>query len=177
MLFRLRLDGVFFTSVPLMLMNLAYIKTLGLTFYPGIQHEDNLFTVIAYLNAKKVTHIHKALYFRRMRENSIMTTPFYIKNFIGYSICIQNLIPYYLDAQEGSYSKLFLERFLRERMNWIVNGYFCLKISEQISGNRDFASLRRALTSVKFFGDWHAWFKSYFKWVNRIYKYIVKLIH
>ena len=169
MLLKLHLDGVFYTAVPLMLMDFAYIRKIGLTFYPGILHEDNLFTVIAYLKARKVTHVHNALYYRRMRENSIMTVPFSKRNFLGYSTCIQKLIPYYQEAQEGSYAKRFLARFLKERMNWTVNGYFDLKISEQSAVTKDFSSLRKVLTSVKFFGNWHAWFKCYFRWVNRVY--------
>lgn len=174
MLYHLRLNGEFFCNVPFLMINLAYLEKNSLKFYPGIVHEDDLFTVTAFLKADRVTHIHQKLNVRRIRENSIMTGSHFIKSFIGYSTCIQELIPYYKKEQEDSYSKLFLERFCRERMNWIVNGYFNLKMSDQKNENENFAALRSALKTVGFFGDWHAWFKSYFKWINRAHKYIIK---
>ena len=62
-----------------------YIK-IGLSFYPGIIHEDNLFSFIAILLANRTIHINKNYYNRRVHENSIMTTSINVKNVYGYFI-------------------------------------------------------------------------------------------
>lgn len=46
----------------------------NLLFYPGLIHEDELFTKLAYLKSKRIMYIAKQFFFRRVRENSIMTT-------------------------------------------------------------------------------------------------------
>jgi glycosyltransferase involved in cell wall biosynthesis len=45
----------------------------ALSFYPGIQHEDNLFTLRLMLHATRVSHTPTALYARRVRAGSIVT--------------------------------------------------------------------------------------------------------
>mgnify|MGYP000375050398 FL=1 len=44
-----------------------------LKFYPEIQYEDNLFSTILLDKVEKLIYINKQFYFRRYRENSIMT--------------------------------------------------------------------------------------------------------
>ena len=73
-----------------------YIK-VGLSFYPGILHEDILFSLIALLNAKKVIHINQSYYKYRVLINS-RTKSFNINNLYGYLIIyceIQKLMEKY----------------------------------------------------------------------------------
>lgn len=52
--------------------------------HPGIIHEDNGFTFRVLCHAKRVAHIRQALYYRRIRKKSIMTTPQSFANVYGY---------------------------------------------------------------------------------------------
>ena len=61
-------------SACLYLVRRDLLTTRGLNFYPGIAHEDNLFTFEMMLNAKRVSHTQTALYARRVRPGSIVTT-------------------------------------------------------------------------------------------------------
>jgi glycosyltransferase involved in cell wall biosynthesis len=61
-------------------------------FFINALHEDNLFTIKNLLLAKRVFHINKVLYIRRLRAYSIMTTEKSIKNVHGYFITILGLI-------------------------------------------------------------------------------------
>jgi glycosyltransferase involved in cell wall biosynthesis len=61
-------------------------------FFINALHEDNLFTIKNLLLAKRVFHINKVLYIRRLRADSIMTTEKSIKNVHGYFITILRLI-------------------------------------------------------------------------------------
>lgn len=61
------------TAVPLMLFRRSYMLEHGLRFRPGILHEDELFTFYVYHGNGCITHCHRQLYARRMRQASIMT--------------------------------------------------------------------------------------------------------
>lgn len=50
----------------------SYLKQLNLSFIPGIYHEDILFSLQLYVEAKRVDFICRSFFHRRMRGNSIM---------------------------------------------------------------------------------------------------------
>lgn len=50
-----------------------FLEFSGLSFYPGILHEDELWTVELFMKCKAMTHIKDKLYVRRFREDSIVT--------------------------------------------------------------------------------------------------------
>ena len=58
----------------------------NLFFYPGIIHEDNLYTFMAMLKAKKIIYLRKQFYLRRLRSNSIMSNKKTFRNVYGYFI-------------------------------------------------------------------------------------------
>jgi IS5 family transposase len=65
-----------------------------LKFYPGIYHEDNLFTTLLYLqpNNFKTLHSSKIIYIRRVRSGSITQVPTTYKHSIGYYTVIVELL-------------------------------------------------------------------------------------
>jgi glycosyltransferase involved in cell wall biosynthesis len=54
----------------------AFLQETGHRFVPGMVHEDELFTLNALLLAQKVRHLHQSLYVYRLRQGSIMSSPF-----------------------------------------------------------------------------------------------------
>ncbi|CEP97135.1 glycosyltransferase [Paraclostridium sordellii] len=50
-----------------------FIEKNNLIFYEGIVHEDEIYTSKSFILAKKIKYIPKRFFFRRVRENSIMT--------------------------------------------------------------------------------------------------------
>lgn len=81
---KLNKNRQFSCSPCLHFVNFEYLKNNNLKFYPGIIHEDELFTFQLYLNAKRMSYINRKFFKRRLRENSTMTTPKSEKNIIGY---------------------------------------------------------------------------------------------
>ncbi|MBE6969715.1 MAG: glycosyltransferase [Ruminococcaceae bacterium] len=69
-----------------------FITASGLSFYPGIIHEDELFSFQALMAAKRVSSIPRVLYHHLVRENSIMTAEKSYKNVEGYFACMCELL-------------------------------------------------------------------------------------
>lgn len=59
---------VFSPSPCLNLISTSYLKTSGLTFYPRIIHEDQLFTSQLYLKAEKVGYIPRKFFFATLQN-------------------------------------------------------------------------------------------------------------
>ena len=70
----------------------ASIRAIGLTFYPGIIHEDQLFNALLYLQTARMKYIHRAFFKRRIRENSTMTSCFTWRNVEGYLTVARGLL-------------------------------------------------------------------------------------
>lgn len=79
-------------SVPLLFIRSSFLLENKLGFRTGIIHEDQIFTTLLYLRAKKMAYIPTKLFHRRVRSNSIMTTSFSWKNVTSYLIVADELI-------------------------------------------------------------------------------------
>ena len=80
----LQKNAEFHSAVPLLLLNAKFLRDYNLTFITGIYYEDMAFAFEALCLAKKVSQCAESLYFRRYRNNSIMTS---VKN-IKYSFLL-----------------------------------------------------------------------------------------
>ncbi len=82
--YRLRHDHVYRESACLQFLRTAFLKDNGLRFYPGIIHEDNLFTFMVCMLAKRAAKLDNNFYIRRVRDESIMTLSPGFKSLFGY---------------------------------------------------------------------------------------------
>lgn len=69
-----------------------YLTQIKLDFLPGIIHEDQLFTCLLYLQAQRVSSIHKDFFKRRLRDDSIMTRKFSTQNINSYFTITDHLV-------------------------------------------------------------------------------------
>ena len=81
-------------SVCLQCFRREFLTKNEITFYEGIMHEDMLFSIIALLLAKKTCHLQRDLYYRRLRNNSVMTSKTFKSSFNGYFVCLIELIAF-----------------------------------------------------------------------------------
>ena len=79
-------------SACLYLIKHEYLQRRGLTFYPGIMHEDNLFTFELMLGTDRAAHVQSQLYARRVRPGSIMTAGSRISSARGYLITYLEMV-------------------------------------------------------------------------------------
>lgn len=78
-------------SACLSFIRTAYLRGLGLRFYPGILHEDELFTPQLYLGASRAGGIERSFFKRRVHGNSIMGRGFSRRNLEGYTTVLREL--------------------------------------------------------------------------------------
>lgn len=74
-------NNKFIASPVLYLYRLKYFENIR--FVPGIIHEDNAFTMELLIKNSRIMATPECLYRRRIRQNSVMTTPKTIKNVNG----------------------------------------------------------------------------------------------
>ncbi|MCP9610939.1 glycosyltransferase [Coprobacter tertius] len=94
-----------------------YLRKKNLRFYPGLIHDDALFSFLLYIQAERVMCIHEDFFKRRFRENSIMTTRFSRRNMDNYFIIAEELIQF---AQEYPSSCETVDKYLSGMMNAAV---------------------------------------------------------
>lgn len=88
---RLSEDDVYRTQASMYLVSREFLRENNIRFMEGITHEDVLFTFLCMMQAKRVTHINEALFIRRVRENSTMTSPVKFENVIGQLTCFDEM--------------------------------------------------------------------------------------
>lgn len=104
--------GNYRTNVVLMFLRRKFLEEIGISFYEGIIHEDNLFTFLCILQAEKAMYIPEKIYNRRIRKDSIMTKRKDIRNFTGYFKCFINMLNFAANTkftnktQEAVYAQL-----------------------------------------------------------------------
>lgn len=85
-------NGEYRVSPCLFVAEKGIITENGLRFVPGVIHEDNAFAFEIMNCAKRAAHIKKALYRRRIREDSVMTSSKTFNNSYGYFVCAWKLL-------------------------------------------------------------------------------------
>ena len=94
MFFNMEKEKEYRASVCLQFIKKEFYIKAGLSFYPGILHEDNLFSLKAILLANRTSYLNKTYYNRRVRGNSIMTSFVNVKNLYGYLIVYYEIIKF-----------------------------------------------------------------------------------
>jgi glycosyltransferase involved in cell wall biosynthesis len=122
-------EHIFTPSPCLSFINIAFLRQKNLSFYPGIIHEDQLFTCKLYLNANKVMCIAKPFFKRRFRSDSTMTNRFAWKNMRGYLTVTAELLQY--ASKHPEYKKL-IDLFLSQMLDASVWQAHVLPLKEKI---------------------------------------------
>lgn len=78
----------------LMFLLHSHLENLKLHFYPGIIHEDELFTTLLYLQSSRVGCLKQDLVKHRVRHNSTMTTRYSLRNVRCYLTVIDELFAF-----------------------------------------------------------------------------------
>lgn len=107
----------FFSPVWMLFIRRSLILTENLQFEVGIIHEDELFTMQAFLLAQQVGYLPEPFFFRRVRANSIMTSAFKWYNISSYLKVAQQL---QLFVQQHPVYYAVVDQYLRRMLNAAV---------------------------------------------------------
>ena len=115
-------NNEYYPCVPLLFFKREFLIKNDMRFEKGIIHEDELFSVVSFLKASKVSYVKELLYVRRLRADSIMSLRTSEKSFKGVSVCILHMLEevqnYSIDSLHYQvlvkYISLLLNRILVE---------------------------------------------------------------
>lgn len=107
----------FFSPVWMLFIRRSLILSENLQFEVGIIHEDELFTMQAFLLAQQVGYLPEPFFFRRVRANSIMTSAFKWYNISSYLKVAQQL---QLFVQQHPVYYAVVDQYLRRMLNAAV---------------------------------------------------------
>ncbi|MBQ2801072.1 MAG: glycosyltransferase [Lachnospiraceae bacterium] len=85
-------NNEFRPSACLQMVKREFLLKHNIQFYPGIIHEDNLFSLECILEEERVKHIPEKFYMRRIREESIMTATKEFRSSFGYYMCLEGIL-------------------------------------------------------------------------------------
>lgn len=89
------LDHYTHRAVPwLWLVRRSYLDDIRLRFYPGIIHEDELFSVLLFVQSKSIGCLKRNLVQHRVRSNSTMTKKYSLRNVSCYLTVVDELFVY-----------------------------------------------------------------------------------
>lgn len=102
--------GGLWPQAPYHMVRRQFLADEGIRFYEGILHEDELYTVQTLCAAKRADYLDEQLYLRRVRMDSIMTTPRGIRNVAGVFRVITELGAW-MDKHGSECSDSFVEAY------------------------------------------------------------------
>lgn len=113
-LLNLMLDKRVHNSVVwLLVINRNYLNRIRLRFYPGIIHEDELFTTILTLNSDSIFSLKRSYIKHRIRSTSIMGVRFTRKNLDSYLTVFDELFKIQNSKIIRKFAKYTLSRVFR----------------------------------------------------------------
>lgn len=82
------------SAVWLCFVRRQYLDNINLRFFPRIIHEDELYSGILHIQAKRVEYVAQPFFRRRIRPHSITSNKFSTKNMVCYYVVISELRKY-----------------------------------------------------------------------------------
>ena len=157
------------TPVQFLLLKHEYLIKNNLMFYPGILHEDELFTFLVYHYNGKCSHVHEQLYARRIRPGSIMTGSKWLRRYDSMMIVYQEIEKKYEDYPA-------MNRYLTREAKWLLGNYYKLEENDQKMVEDRHNALKKNIISHKGYGDIKLKIKCSKGMMNYVYRGQYKLM-
>lgn len=139
----LQQNGEYSSCVVLQCVKRAFLNENHIRFYPGILHEDHLYTFYVFMNAKKCGVIPNKYYYYRQRSGSIMYSgnKGYKNNFIGMTVSFCAMVDWYLEYAKDKIDRkycIWILKHLHDMREWTIWKYYLLteKEMEDVSINK-----------------------------------------
>lgn len=133
-LFERMLDTYTHRAVPwLWLIRKEYIDKIGISFYPGIIHEDELYSVLLYIQAERVGCIKDCFVYHRVRAASTMGKRYSIHNVYCYFTVIDELHNF---AKRNTQYEALIKKYSHYTLNAVFASAFVLSFSKKAKAFR-----------------------------------------
>lgn len=133
----------YYTCVPMIFLKRSIASEIR--FEVGLLHEDVLFTFLVYLRAQRVIHLPVPLYYRRIRDNSIMTTRVGTRNIESIILIIEKLLR--LKAKNNIEERALANQLVVLYEDLIYK-YHCLKFSDRKLCNQKIKEIQNKIEKV-----------------------------
>lgn len=159
MLTELCANGEYHSSAPLLFIRNDFLKKHRFSFPEGIIYEDMVFTYMLYCLAEKVSYLQEALYQRRYRAASIMTSPKTIRNFFS-ARTVYSLVRDFTE-QHGFFQCQVAKDYVARCAANALNIYRSLDKNEQKKCQDDYKELKNDIRNNNAFSNTSLLMKTY----------------
>lgn len=129
-LFNKMIDTATHRAVPwLWLVRKSYIDKICLSFYPGIIHEDELYSVLLFLQAKRVGCLKRSFVHHRIRCDSTMGKKYSLRNVYCYFTVLDELKIF---TKEHSQYQHITKKYYCYTINAVLNTAFVLNLLDKV---------------------------------------------
>lgn len=123
------LDTYTFRAVPwLLFIRRGYIEKIGITFYPGIIHEDELYSVLLHVQADKVGCLKQSFVKHRVRATSTMGKRYSLRNVDCYLTVVGELHRW---AGNDELRISMIRKYSRYTLNAVFSTAFVLNFKDK----------------------------------------------
>lgn len=112
----------------LWLLRKDYIDSINISFYPGILHEDELYSVLLFLQSNRVGCVRQSFVHHRVRATSIMGKKYSLRNVNCYLTVIDELHRF---AKDNPQHKDIIKKYSRYTLTAVFRTAFVLCILEK----------------------------------------------
>lgn len=123
------------------------IKQNGICCIPNIIHEDEWFSLQEMMYAKRVAHVPKAYFHRRLRTGSIMMSKTTEKSFVGYVKTLEKMAMVYSKTSSQT-----IQLYARPILNCVMRNYVALDSDTCKKYKREIKELKAKLRVINYFG-------------------------
>ncbi len=151
MLEELQKNKEYHSAVPLLFIKKSLVSENNLRFIDGIYYEDMVYTYQIFCCAKTVSQCKDALYFRRYRESSIMTSKKNKRHFQS-AVRVCNEVVFYTAKKNISHNETAKKYIIRCAYN-VFNIYEKLGKSEKEEMKNELNSFKKYILQNDAFGE------------------------
>lgn len=139
----------FHVSIPLLFIKRDFFIKHNISFYEGIMCEDMILAYQIFALADRAVHLPKAIYHRRYRENSVVTSKKTEKNFISTNTVYKSVVEF---SETVSVERRNYSHVIRCAFN-ALNDYRALNAQEKNKLKREYQQLKKDILSHHAFGN------------------------
>ena len=167
-------NNEYHSAVPLLFISRHFLLESGVKFIPDILYEDMVFTYIIFCKASVVSQCTEALYHRRYRKNSIMTSSKSKKHFTSCTAVYNNNAEFTKNITCSD--KNILNKYVCRCAFNVFNVYEKLSKSDKSDCKKELAEFKKNILDNNAFGNTALKMRCYGKAFWYIYKIFEKTV-